>query len=198
MRTLSVKLARPGERLPLVIESFQKGAFRASCAYWVGNKKVESIDSLGILKKRIAKWDGRYPDTEKWQRTANLALQNAKKQVKSMQEETVDRESKALANQLNAAKLRLIRELGKYLICLGASIDELNESLFKQLSRDIASASRLKKCIGMLGDYPEWHDDLQRELECFAESLTEGQRQARLLGSELDAALDDPRWKACS
>jgi len=196
LRTLSARLARPGERLPLVIESFQKGAFRASCAYWVGSKKIEPIDSLGVLKKRIAKWDGHYPNVEKWQRAVNSALQNTKKRVELMQEETTNQEENALASQINAARLRLIRELGKYLVCLGASTDELNDSLYKQMSRDIASARRLQKCIDMLGGYPEWHVDLRRELEHFAEALTEGQRQARWLGSELDAALDDPRWKA--
>jgi len=195
LRTLSARLARPGERLPLVIESFQKGAFRASCAYWVGSRKAEPIESIAVLKKRIARWDGRYPDTEKWQRATNSALQETKKRVKLMQEETASQEKNALASQLNAARLRLIRELGKYLVCLGAGTDELNESLFKQMSRDIASARRLQKCMDKLGGYPEWRVDLRRELERFAESLTEGQRQARLLGSELDATLDDPRWQ---
>lgn len=113
-----------------------------------------------------------------------------------MQEEATNQEKKALANQLNAARLRLIRELGKYLVCLGASTDELNDTLYKQMSRDIGSARRLQKCIDMLDGYPEWHLELRSELERFAESLAEGQRQARLLGSELDAALDDPRWQA--
>ncbi len=167
-----------------------------SCAYWIGSKKIEPIDSLGVLKKRIAKWDGHYPDVEKWQRAVNSALQDTKKRVELMQEETTNQEENALTSQINAARLRLIRELGKYLVCLGASTDELNDSLYKQMSRDIASARRLQKCIDMLGGYPEWHVGLRRELEHFAEALTEGQRQARWLGSELDAALDDPRWKA--
>jgi len=193
---LSAKLSRPGERLPLVIEVFQKGAFRASCAYWVGSVKAEPIDSIAVLKKKIAGWNGRYPDTEKWQRTVNSASQDAKKRVKLMHEEASIQEKNALASQLNAASLRLIRELGKYLVCLGASTDELNERLFKQMSRDIASSRRLQKCIDKLSGYPKWHFELRRELERFAKALTEGQRQARLLGSELDAALDDPRWKA--
>lgn len=197
LAALSATLARPGERLPLVIESFKKGAFRASCAYWVGSKKLESIDSFSVLKKRIAKWDGYYPDVEEWQQAVNSALQDAKKRVRFMQEGATNQEKKALDSQLNAARLRLLRELGKYLVCLGASTDALNESLFRQMSRDIASAKRLQKCIDKLGGYPEWRVDLRRDLERFAESLTEGQRQARLLGSGLDAALDDPRWTTC-
>ena len=191
---LSAKLVRPGERLPLVINSFQEGSFRSSSAYWVGSKKVEPIDSLGVLKKRLAKWDGYYPDVEEWQRASNSASLNTRERVEMMQAVAATQEKTALASQLSAARLRLLRELGKYLVCLGASTDELNDSLFKQMSRDIASARRLKRCMDKLSGYPEWCVDLRRDLDRFVESLTEGQRQARLLGSELDAALDDPRW----
>jgi len=134
---------------------------------------------------------------EEWQRAMNSASLDTRERVKTMQEEASNQEKNALASQLNAARLRLLRELGKYLVCLGASTDALNESLFRQMSRDIASARRLQKCIDKLGGYPEWRVDLRRDLERFAEYLTEGQRHARLLGSGLDAALDDPRWTTC-
>lgn len=102
----------------------------------------------------------------------------------------------SLHRQIEAARLRLIRELGRYLVCLDGNIDELNEILAKQMSRDIASARRLRKCIDLHGGYPEWSDEIKRQLKDFRNSLGEGHRDARLLGSELDAALDDPRWKA--
>jgi len=67
--------------------------------------------------------------------------------------------------------------------------------LYQQMSRDIASARRLKQCWEKLGGYPNWDQELC-ELKNFSQQLTENQRTARLLGKELDAALGDPRWEA--
>lgn len=47
-----------------------------------------------------------------------------------------------------------------------------------------------------LGGYPTWDDESVRGLGQFVGKLTENQRRARLLGKELDAALEDPRWAA--
>jgi len=47
-----------------------------------------------------------------------------------------------------------------------------------------------------LGGYPEWPAELGRELDEFYRDLAPNQRHARLLGSEIDAALEDPRWVA--
>ncbi len=193
---LSAKLTRPGERLPLVIGSFHEGAFRASCAYWFGGKKTRPVNDINTLGKLTAKWDGRYPEANAWHQAVERATMDAKKLVRYMQNKAIKDEKKALTNQLNAARLRLTRELGKYLVCINSSTEDLNSTLFKQMSRDIASAMRLKKCIAMLGGYPDWSPNLSSELENFAESITDGQRQAYLLGSQLDAALDDPRWTA--
>ena len=111
-----------------------------------------------------------------------------------MEERAEQREKEALLRQKQAASIRLQHELGRYLICLGGGTENLNETLHHQMSRDIASAQRLRRCLERLGGYPEWPLDLCRDLESFVEGLTENQRKARLLGKELDAALEDPRW----
>ena len=90
----------------------------------------------------------------------------------------------------------LRRELGRYLKCLDPDAAGLNETLYRQESRDIASAQRLKQCRERLGGYPELDLVLLRELDGFVQELSAGQRRARLLGKELDAALEDPRWDA--
>ena len=72
----------------------------------------------------------------------------------------------------------------------------LNAVLYRQMSRDIASAARLNKALERLGGYQEWSAEMRRELLEFHETLTENQRRARLLGREIDAALADPRWMA--
>jgi hypothetical protein len=64
------------------------------------------------------------------------------------------------------------------------------------MSRDIATAQRLDQCMKRLGGYPEWPAELGRELDEFYRDLAPNQRHARLLGSEIDAALEDPRWVA--
>lgn len=68
------------------------------------------------------------------------------------------------------------------------------------MGRDIVGAQRLRQYLDRLGDrlgaYPEWPDPLRHELAGFVQGLTDNQKKARLLGRELDAALQDPRWRA--
>jgi hypothetical protein len=70
----------------------------------------------------------------------------------------------------------------------------LNGLFHRQMTRDIASAQRLKKCLARLGGYPEWASEFCREIEEYANGLSEPRRRARLLGKEIDTALEDPRW----
>lgn len=195
LKELAKILDRPGERLPLVIGSFQRGAFRRSLAYWVdGKENPAQIESYEDLEKRIDSWDGNYPDPEKWLNTQIRAKAEAEKQVKLLEEMAKQREKESLLRQRKAASIRLQQELGRYLVCLEGRAENLNETLHHQMSRDIASAQRLKRCLEKLGGYPEWPIELCRDLESFVKGLTENQRKARLLGKELDAALEDPRW----
>lgn len=43
--------------------------------------------------------------------------------------------------------------------------------------------------------YPDWPPELAAEFEEFRNHLTENQPRARLAGKEIDAALQDPRWR---
>jgi len=101
-----------------------------------------------------------------------------------------------LERQLEAARLRLIRELRRYAKCLDPDTDDLNDTLYRQIGCDITGAPRLRKALERLGGYPEWDAEMIPELADYVRSLSEGQRRARLLGKELDAALEDPRWSA--
>ena len=49
----------------------------------------------------------------------------------------------------------------------------------------------------MIG-YPEWAPTLVAELRREVEDLTVNQRRNVIIGSPLDAALNDPRWQAAS
>lgn len=196
LRELAEGLVRPGERLPLVIGSYLSGAFRSSTAYWVGDGEMAVMESLEELERRVKAWNGEYPDPEVWLRAERAARAAAETLVRNLEQQAAQREREGLERQAAAAHLRLQRELGRYLACLEAGTADLNGLLHKQMSRDISSSQRLKKCLEKLGGYPDWAPALCQELQTFADQLTDNQRRARLLGTVLDAALEDPRWSA--
>ena len=197
LREIRHSLSRPGEHLPLVIGTFEKGPFRAANAYWLGSNRNKQVRTMGQLARLVESWDGTYPDPSRWVKAAARAKVDARKSVKQMERRAYERERDGLENQLDAARRRLQRELGRYLVCLGATTAELNEHLHRQLARtDLSGVARLKEAFDRLGGFPEWPAELERELAEFVDNLTENRRRARLAGSELDAALQDPRWTA--
>ena len=196
LRGIVGKLVRPGERLPLVVGSHQDGPFRCSLAYWVGDGELTPVKSLTKLQSLVESWDGQYPAADQRKQAENMAARKAATEVRRRVNLAKKREAAAMARQLDACRRRLVKELGRYLVCVERTVDDLNGVFHRRMSRDIAGAKRLQKCCEKLGGYPEWSPDLCNELKGFFADLTEGQRTARLLGSELDAALDDPRWLA--
>lgn len=193
---MAVKLWRPGERLPLVVGSFQHGNFRVAAAYWIRGKQISLVASLEELKLKVEAWDGIYPDVELWQRAVRKAHQTAKKNAREMAIRALERQGEGMKRQLGAARLRLMRELGRILMCLeGRSDIDLNQAFLAQLSRETATAARLKQCLEKLGGYPDWSPDLRGDLKGLFDGLHENQRKARCLGREIDAALQDPRWE---
>jgi len=196
LRDLAESLCQAGERLPLVIGSAQRGSFRCTVACWVGQKDWHPVLSMRDLKKYVENWQGDYPRVDLWLRAEKAAREEAAKQVHRIEERSAQREQMALRSQKEAARIRLQRELGRYLVCLNAGTSDLNAQFHNQMTRDIATAQRLRKCLDKLGGYPEWQPELIHELDLFGQHLSENQRKARLLGREIDAALEDPRWMA--
>ncbi len=103
---------------------------------------------------------------------------------------------RALTAQVAAARHRLVRELGRYLVCAAEGANNLNGVFHALMSEHTASAQRLHKAYERLGGYPDWEPALLRDLQEFRRTLAPSQVKARLIGSELDAALADPRWRA--
>lgn len=196
VRELAEALLRPGERLPLVIGSSQVGSCRVAVALWLAGGVRWPIGNLAELRERLAGWDGRYPDPAEWVTALDQAGREAKRIAAELDARAAERVDAALAAQVLAARMRLQRELGRYLVALGADGSNLNERFHGQMLREISSADRLRRTYDRLGGYPEWSADDVRELEEFARGLTDGHRKGRLLGTEVDAALDDPRWAA--
>jgi hypothetical protein len=198
LRELAGRLVRSGERLPLVVGSHKEGAFRCSVAFWVGHDELVSVESLRVVKELVSNWDGNYPDPDQWRKAEAAATAKAAAVARSMLNHARKQQEAALRRQIAACRQRLLRELGRYLVCIEGSAADLNGVFHRQMSRDIAGARRLQLCRERLGGYPEWPPGLSQELETFYAGLSPGQRDARLLGSGVDAALDDPRWLSTS
>jgi SNF2 family DNA or RNA helicase len=196
IKELSSRLFRPGERLPLVVGTHQKEAFRCSVVYLVEKEKAIPVKTFENLRKLLEDWDGFFPNLETWLAAERTARKEAKKWVDDWANLATKKEQEGLQRQIESARIRLQKELGRYLVCLDFGAGNLNELFHQQMTRDIASSGRLKQAFEKLGGYPEWPSELLRNLETFASQLTENQRKARLLGKELDAALEDPRWMA--
>jgi len=198
LRELAEGLWRPGERLPLLVASAQAGPLRRSVAMWVSADGVKPVSAMGELQELVEAWDGVYPDPAAWKAAEQQAAQQAACEVKQALEAARVAEGSGLARQIDAARLRLLRELGRYLVCVNGDSDELNRTFHEQMSRDIAGAKRLKACFERLGGYPQWPESLRQELAGLVAQFTDGQRRARLAGAELEAALNDPRWAAAA
>ncbi|MBI1799722.1 MAG: hypothetical protein HYR73_08545 [Candidatus Eisenbacteria bacterium] len=189
-------LSRPGEQMPLVFGTAQSGGYRRSLAFWVAGDSTKSVSSLEQLNAHLGSWSGELPDPAQWLRATKQARSEAERQIRAQEELARKREREGLARQVSAAQLRLRMELGRYLVCFGEGAFDLGGVLQRQLDREIGGAARLRDVIERLGDFPVWTRDESRELDRYAADLPEGQRRARLTGSEIDAALEDPRWRA--
>jgi hypothetical protein len=146
----------------------------------------------------VAGWNGTYPDPRRRREAEEAARRTAEERVERDARQASTREEEGLKRQLDAARTRLLRELGKYLVSLGQGAGDLNSLLFRQMQReDIASRQRLLQAQEKLGiAYPDWPDHLLEELAAFDRQVTPNERRGRLIGKELDAALADPRWAA--
>jgi len=197
VRRVAGRLGRDGERLPLVIASQASGAYRVSVALWVGRGKPIRVRSLDQLSQLVEAWDGICPEEAEWKGALRQAIGVAAQEIASMQEHSAGVGGRMVSAQGHAARTRLIRELGKYLVSLDSPVADLNERFYGQLRRtDIESQVRLKSVFEHLGsEYPHWNDTLLEELRDFASQQTANEKKGRLIGSGLDAALQDPRWR---
>jgi hypothetical protein len=199
LRDLADRLGRPGERLPMVTGSHQQGAFRVSVSYWLGPAGAEPIQGFADLKQHVDQWDGALPAPDDWLKAERQAEHEARCAVLRMQQEAREREEAMRERQLVAARLRLLKELGRYFVGLGAAMGQFNQVWYERMTRDIATAQRLRAALERLGgDYPTWPPELEPEMEHYRRTASGNQRKARMAGKEIDAALQDPRWMLLS
>ncbi|NLF01161.1 MAG: hypothetical protein GX601_09315, partial [Anaerolineales bacterium] len=186
--------ALPGPAIsPLVVASQEQGAFRCCEARWVSESGIERVASVERLGALIEAWSGQTPPLDLMLAAQKEADHAAADRLEKAVERASQEERMALQQQLAAARLRLLRELGRTLACAG---DDLDRVLRGQVSREGARPGRYRHAVRLLGGYPAWATEETQDAREYAAGLSEGQRSARLAGSELDAALADPRWLA--
>jgi hypothetical protein len=189
------QLQRPGERLPLVSISVESDAFKVITCGWVGPHGMRGANSFADVRRLVAEWDGGEPAPEAWN-TARIDLEGRARRVveqwraRAKAMITCDREQ-----HREAARLRVIDELGHLLICFPPDTDDLNGKFHRLASEATPTADRLRSVYRRLGAYPDSSAGHLADLRAFRNDLSSAQTKTRLTGRELDAALADPRWE---
>ncbi len=194
-RQLLQQLQQPGERLPLVVVSSEQGSFRASACAWVGPDGALPVKSMADLKALVAEWDGREVSNDAWLAARAQVQIQVKKQVVEMAARYSAAAAVKSAAQREAARLRLVDELGRLLICYEPDTDDLNGKFYRLATEQTPTGHRLQTVFGRLGGtYPDWEGHYIADLRDFRAELGPSQIKSRLTGSQLEAALADPRW----
>ena len=188
------QLQQPGERLPLLLVSAEAGAFRVTLCAWLGGEGMREVRSFADLKAFVASWDGKEAPTGAWQAARTELRLAAQSKVADMANRSATAAASKAAAQNEAARLRLVDELGRLLICFEPDIDDLNGKFHRLATDQTPTAHRLQNVFGRLGGYPDWEGRHIADLREFRANLGPSQVKTRLTGRELDAALADPRW----
>lgn len=196
VRSLSEVVQTVGEHLPLVVGAYEADAFRAVDIQWVSGNTWEPVTSYDHLCELLDAWDGTPADPHVRLLAENDARATARSSVETMVATAKDRTVTGLQRQVEAARLRLLRELARYLLVMDASPRNLNARWHELIStRDRSVSHRLTACYNRIGEWPDWDPDLVSEALDFVNDMTDYKRRTWVTGSAIDAALADPRWQ---
>ncbi len=188
------ELEQPGERLPLTLVSADPGAFRVVACSWVTSAGQQEIRSFADLCELVDSWDGNEPPFGAWQTTRARLATEAREEADLLSARAVGAEESARAAQLEADRLRLIEELGRTLICFPPEAEDMNSKFHRLAADRTPTAERLRKVFARLGAYPDWGESpFGGPTRISRDSFPDSGENA-LTGSEVDAALSDPRW----
>lgn len=193
LETLTEKMHLPS-CAPLVLAEYSSGACQCVEARWVENDEVITVSSFKQMTELIQSWDGALPDPTLVLKTQENARELARQRVEEMCRAIEDEEENGIRRQRAAARYRLMRELGRTLRCIG--LGDLTDLLREQVRREGNADGRYHRAVKLLGGFPRWDDSETENIEWFVDSvLDDRRRRARILGSEVDAAVEDPRWR---
>ena len=99
-----------------------------------------------------------------------------------------------LGPQGGAARRWLLREPCQTLHCFDAG--DLDRLFRDTVRAEQSLEGRYHRALQLLGAYPAWPPEVEEDASRFVEDISNKDRDARLLGSEVDAAINDPRWAA--
>jgi len=180
---------------PLVIASWSGGPYHCEEARWVmadgSSCVVENAEALISLAEA---WDGTPPGLAALKQAEKEARAAAARRVRDRESTAEQVERTALRRQREAARLRLLRELGRTLRCYGSG--DLAGLLRQRLEQD-GPNSRYGRAAALLDNFPQWSTAEAAEIDAYVSQLSESERNGRVrLGAELEAAINDPRWRA--
>lgn len=185
----------PDENLPLTCISFEQGPFKSVSIFWVDRDgHVDRVKNLEGLDRLLEAWDGSGP--------ATIDLSEIQTEIREMvinnSSVAEERRVSDLKAQKESCTVRLKMELGRFLLCLDPNLrsaEGINGLFYKEMEKAGLRSARLKKCYEKLGGYPDWDIPTINRLREQIQRIDRGHREARLLGNEIDAALNDPRWE---
>lgn len=177
---------------PLVIEKYISGPYQCAEVRWICPDKIIEVNSMTRLLK-LLKGGITPPPPHLLLQAHTEAIEKAKQRVLEMAQGAVLVEENALEQQVESARLRLMRELGRTLCCVASG--SLETAFRTQVKREL-SDGYFHRALRCLGDYPTWTPEEREEVVTFYNNLPPRKCEARRAGSEVDAAINDPRWKA--
>ncbi len=183
-----------GAALPLVVAVSEQGPYRCAEVRWLGSKKTEQVGCLGELRELIRNWDGAHPEAERYKKAERDARRAAERRIRDAMQRAEQAAAAGIGRQVASARARLKRELGRTLRCLGEG--DLAALMRQHAAREPASGGRFRRAFHLLGEEASWSPEEARQIDSFVARLSASARRSRAAFSEVDAALDDPRWKA--
>lgn len=183
-------------RMPLIVGEYASGPFRATEVRWVGQGGVRPVESMTELRQLLCEWEGNPtpPSPGLLAKAEREATETATLRVKRMERQALREERAGLERQLEAARRRLLRELARTLRCISAG--DLDKAFRNRVRAEQSLEGRYHRALQLLGAYPAWPPEVEEDASQFVDGISNKDRVARIAGSEIDAALNDPRWAA--
>lgn len=193
LKRIADALPLPTTRVPLVLGEYSLDSYRCVEVRWVHDGVAIPVTDARQLSTLIGQWDGRAPAPSVVLKAQDEARHVARSRTVEMKTQSDAEEEASLCRQSAAARFRLLRELARTLRCLGSG--DLNVLLQGQMTGRLDG--RYAQAYRLLGGYPDWTSADKDDAAAFQKTLSAKDQQSRLsLGSEIDAALNDPRWRA--
>ncbi|GBC94860.1 hypothetical protein HRbin16_00645 [bacterium HR16] len=157
--------------------------------------RILPVETYDQRQQYLQAWDGTAPDVSHWKRAYEQALQQATTFAQNMYEQIQQRWREGLRLQVEAARYRLQRELLRLLcaVDMNRSPNQVWQMLMQETG---ARADWLREAAQRLGYPYGWSEQQIADARRYVRDLPERSRETLRLGAGVQAALQDPRWRA--